>query len=110
MYREETLGLGGGACAPALTPLIAVKPAQLRPSRRSTPQPKKRRAVACIVAAGLGLSAALYPLPRDMQLLKLFPPGEQVTDMSSQPGFDHDRFMVLMTSIDLLASEGADVS
>jgi hypothetical protein len=110
MYRQATLGLGGGACAPAPTPLIAVKPTALQPSRRSTGRPKRRRAVACIVAAGLGLGAALYPLPRDMQLLKLFPPGEQVTDMSSRPSFDPEHFIVLMTSVDLLALQSADAS
>ncbi|MDT5101117.1 MAG: hypothetical protein QOC76_4854 [Mycobacterium sp.] len=104
MLQEATpLGSGGGARILAPTAFIAVKQDQI-------PRPPKRRrvVVAWIVAAGVGLSAALYPLPSGLQLLKLFPPEAQATE-PSQMEFGSGKLKVLAAA-DLTAFNGAEIS
>jgi hypothetical protein len=109
VLKQATLGSGGVACAPRPTALIAVKPGELRPSRL-TELPRRRRAVvAGIAAAGLGLTAALYPLPRDLNLLDLFPPGDHSTQVSSRVVFEPGDFPAL-AAFEQTTFDGAKLS
>jgi hypothetical protein len=108
MLQQATVfGLDKGARVSGRAPFIAVH-AQPQQSSSSMEQAKKRRAVvAWIVAAGLGLSAALCPLPRDLRLLELFPPGDQSAQVVGRiaagwPGFEE-------LGIDLAAFEATDL-
>jgi hypothetical protein len=108
MLQEATaLGLSGRGSIPTPPAFIAV-PAQTRLPRPVARQPKRRRAVvAWIVAAGLGLSAALYPLPRDLRLLELFPPGDQSAEVAGRIAAGWPGFGAL--GIDLAAFEATDL-
>jgi len=54
------------------------------------------------------LSAALCPLPRDLRLLELFPPGDQSTEVSGRIAFGGHVFEALR--IDLKAFEAAELA
>src|SRR5690349_13841466 len=83
MLQTTMRGTGVRISAPGPKVLIAVKPAQMHPQMPSVRQPRRHRTIAAwIVAAGMGLGAALYPLPHDMKLLELYPPGDRSTESS----------------------------
>ena len=50
-------------------------------------RPVNRTLGAAVAAGGLALSALLYPLPGDSQLLKLFPPNHKSSDLPKAPDF-----------------------
>lgn len=109
MFQQATaFGVGKSARMTGLAPFIAT-PAHPERAGSATTQSRKRRAAAAwIFAAGLGLSAALCPLPRDLRLLDLFPPGDQSTEASGQIAFGLPGFEALR--IDLQAMEAADLA
>jgi hypothetical protein len=107
LLQPTAFGLDKGARVSGRAPFIAVH-AQPEQSTSSMEQSKKRRAaVAWIVAAGLGLSAALCPLPRDLRLLELFPPGDQSAQVAGRIASGWSGFDAL--GIDLAAFEATDL-
>lgn len=109
MFQQATaIGVDKSARMTGFVPFIAM-PAQSERVGSATTQSKKRRAAAAwIFAAGLGLSAALCPLPRDLRLLELFPPGGQATERSGRIAFDWPGFATLR--VDLKALEASDLA
>src|SRR4051812_927086 len=109
MFQQATaLGVDKRALSEGLASFITM-PAQPERAGSATAHSRKRRAaVAWIFAAGLGLSAALCPLPRDLRLLELFPPGDQATELSGRIAFDWRGVETLQ--IDLRALQVSDLA